>query len=69
MTSLYDTYLGLLLVEVINNNTNEKVEGEEGAEDDEDDEVDIHVEVGFICWLLLNLFKEPMTQLNSYKYL
>lgn len=48
-------YLFLLLVEIVNNDTNEKIEGEEGAEDDEDDKVDVHVEVDLIRGLLLHL--------------
>lgn len=43
--NLDSTYLFLLLVEVVNDDTNEKVQGEEGTEDDEDDKVDVHVEV------------------------
>lgn len=37
------TYLSLLLVEVINDDTNEEVEGEEGTENNEDDKVQVHV--------------------------
>lgn len=37
------TYLSLLLVEVVDDDTDEQVEGEEGAEDDEDDKVQVHV--------------------------
>lgn len=37
------SYLFLLLVEVINDDTNEEVEGKERAEDDEDDKVDVHI--------------------------
>lgn len=44
-----------MLVEIVNNDTNEKIEGEEGAEDDEDDKVDVHVEVDLIRGLLLHL--------------
>lgn len=50
-----DAYLSFLLVEVIDDDTNEQVEGEEGAEDDEDDEVQIHVQVDLLDRLLLNL--------------
>lgn len=49
------TYLFLLLIEVINNDTNEKVQGEEGSKDDEDDKVDVHVDVVFIFGLLVLL--------------
>lgn len=50
-----NTYLFLLLVEVVDDDADEEVQGEEGAEDDEDDEVDVHVEVDLIHWLLFNL--------------
>ena len=50
-----DTHLLLLLVEVVNDDANEEIEGEEGAEDDEDDEVKVHVEVHLVVWLLLFL--------------
>lgn len=50
-----DTYLFLLLVEIVNNDANEEVECEEGAENDKDDEVYVHVEVDLIRRLLLYL--------------
>lgn len=50
-----NTYLFLLLVEVVNDDTNEEVEGEESSKDDEDDKVDVHVEVDLVHWLLFNL--------------
>lgn len=53
-----ETYLFLLLIEVINDDTNEQVQGEEGAEDDEDDKVDVHVDVVLILRLLLRLSKD-----------
>lgn len=53
-----DTYLLLLLVKVVNNDTNEEVECEERAEDDEDDKVNVHVEVDLIRRLLLYLRKQ-----------
>ena len=49
------TYLLLLLVEVVDDDANEQVEGEEGAEDDEDDEIEVHVQVDFILRLLFQL--------------
>lgn len=42
------------MVEVVDDDTDEEVEGEEGSEDDEDDEVDVHVEVVFIDGLVLH---------------
>lgn len=52
-----ETYLFLLLIEVINDDTNEQVQGEEGAEDDEDDKVDVHIDVILIFRLLIRLSK------------
>lgn len=49
------TYLFLLLVEVVNDDTDEQVQGEERPKDDEDDKIDIHVEVVFPLGLLLVL--------------
>lgn len=50
-----NTHLFLLLVEVVDDDANEEVQGEEGTEDDEDDEVDVHVEVDLVLRLLFNL--------------
>lgn len=36
------TYLLFLHVEIINDDTNEQVEGEKGSKDDEEDEVQVH---------------------------
>lgn len=47
-----------MLIEVINDDTNEEVQGEEGAKDDEDDKVDVHVDVVFILRLLIRLSKD-----------
>lgn len=52
---ILSTYLFLLLVEVINNDSDEKVEREERAEDDEEDEVKVHVDVDFANRLLTEL--------------
>lgn len=50
-----DTYLLLLLVEIVNDDTDKKVECEKGAKDDEDDKVYVHVEVDLIGGLFFNL--------------
>ena len=42
---MYYTYLLFLLVEVVNDDTDEQVESEEGAKDDEEDKVEVHVDV------------------------
>jgi hypothetical protein len=47
------------LVEVVNDHTNEEIEGEEGAKDDEDDKVDVHVDVVFIDGLAFHLKENP----------
>lgn len=64
-------YLSLLLVEVIDDDTNEEVEGEEGAEDDEDNEVQVHVKVNLFDWLLLHLAEthRSVGKLSAHLYL
>ena len=57
LNKVCDTYLFLLLVEIINNDTNEKVKCEKRAKDDEDDKVYVHVEVDLIGRLFLHLKK------------
>ncbi len=49
------SYLFLLLVEVVNDHTNEEVESEEGAENNENNKVDVHVDVDFIVGLVFHL--------------
>lgn len=49
------SYLFLLLVEVINDHTNEEIEGEEGAKYDENHKVDVHVDVDLIVRLIFHL--------------
>lgn len=56
-----ETYLGLLLVEVVDDDANEEVEGEKGAKDDEADKVKVHIEIGFIHWLGIHLHKNAFT--------
>lgn len=46
-----NTYLLLLLVEIVDTDTNKQVQGKEGPEDDEDDEVQIHVQAFLILRL------------------
>ena len=50
-----NTHLSLLLIEIVNNDTDEEIEGEEGSEYDEDDKVKVHVEVDFSDGLFLHL--------------
>lgn len=49
------TYLFLLLIEVVNDDTNEQVQGEKGAEDDENNEINVHVNVVLVLGLLFLL--------------
>lgn len=49
------THLFLLLVEVVDDDTDEKIQGEERSKDDEDDEVNVHVEVVLPLGLLFIL--------------
>lgn len=55
LTLMSDTYLFLLLVEIVDDDADEQVEGEEGAEDDENDKVDVHVQVRLVLRLVLQL--------------
>lgn len=50
-----DTYLFLLLVKVVNDDTNKKIESEESPKDYKDDEIEIHVEIHFVGRLFLHL--------------
>ena len=50
-----NTYLLFLFIEVIDDDSNEKIEGEEGAKDDEEDKVDVHVDVDLPDGLFSNL--------------
>jgi hypothetical protein len=50
-----DTYLLFLLIEVVNDDTNEEIQSEEGAEDDKEHEVQVHVDVGLPDRLFVNL--------------
>lgn len=61
------TYLFLLLVEVVDDDTDEKVQGEERPEDNEDDEVDVHVEVVFPLRLLFILRGRSQTQESGWQ--
>lgn len=47
-----DTYLLFLLIEVINDDTNEQIQGEKRPKNDKDDKIQIHVQVVFILGLL-----------------
>ena len=50
-----NTYLLFLFIEVIDDDSNEEIEGEEGAKDDEEDKVDVHVDVDLPDGLFSNL--------------
>ena len=51
----FNTYLFLLLVEIINDDTNKQIEGKEGSKNDEKDKVEVHVDVDFPYGLLSQL--------------
>lgn len=44
-----------MLIEVVNDDTNEQVQGEKGAKDDEDNKIYVHVNVVLILGLLFLL--------------
>lgn len=50
-----NTHLSFLLIEIVNDDADEEIEGEEGAENDEDDKVQVHVEVDLSDGLFLHL--------------
>lgn len=52
------THLFLLFIKVINDDTNEEVEGEEGSKDDKEDKVEVHVEVVLTYGLLVDLWEQ-----------
>ena len=58
MSKRIGTYLLLLFIEVVDDDTNEQVEREEGAEDDEEDEVQVHVDVHLVDGLLADLHSQ-----------
>lgn len=51
----FNTYLFLLFVEVINDDTNKQIEGKEGSKNNEKDKVEVHVDVDFPYGLLSQL--------------
>ena len=53
-----NTYLFLLFVEIVDDHTNEQVEGEKGSKDDEKDKVKVHVNVDLTDRLLAQLQKK-----------
>lgn len=48
-----DTYLFLLLIEVVYDDTNEEIESEEGSKYDENNKKPVHVQVVLIIWLFI----------------
>lgn len=51
----FDTYLFLLLIEIVNDYTNKEVESEKGSKYDENNKIQVHLQVDFILWLFLLL--------------
>lgn len=60
------TYLSFLLIEIVDNDADEEIEGEEGAKNDEDDKVQVHVEVDFSNGLFLHLQSHSFVSLLVY---
>ena len=60
-----DTYLLLLLIEIVNDDADEEVECEERSEYDEDHEVKIHLQVDLVFGLV-PLLEEPSR--NKYRF-
>lgn len=58
MCSICTTYLFLLLVKIVNDDTDEEVQCEERPEDDENHKVQVHVQITFPFRLLLTLQRE-----------
>ena len=54
----FNTYLFLLFVKIINDDTNKQIEGKEGSKNDEKDKVEVHVDVDFTYGLLSQLKRE-----------
>lgn len=51
----FDTYLFLLLIEIVNDYTNKEVEREKGSKYDENNKIQVHLQVDFILWLFVVL--------------
>lgn len=62
-----NTYLSFLLVKIVNDHTDEKVEGKKRAEYDEDNKVEVHVEVNFSAGLFLHLKTNFYQLVDCYK--
>lgn len=65
-----ETYLCFLLIEVVDDDADEEVQGKEGAKDDEDDKVKVHVDIDFIHWLGFHLHKYmgTITHMHTHMY-
>lgn len=53
LKSRCDTYLFLLLIEVVYYDTNEEIESEEGSKYDENNKIEVHPQVDLILWLFV----------------
>ena len=63
----FDTYLFLLFVEIVDDHTNEQVEGEKGSKDDEKDKVKVHVNVDLTDRLLAQLQEKYILKIGKKK--
>lgn len=50
-----DTYLLLLLIEIVNYDSNEEVQSEKSSKYNENNKIYIHFQVDFILWLFIQL--------------
>lgn len=57
---MINTYLLFLFIEIINDDSNKQVKSEERTENNKEHEVEIHVNVSFSNWLLVELEINPI---------
>ena len=53
--SRFYTYLFLLLIEIVYDDTNKEIECEEGSKYDENNKIQVHLQVDLILWLFVYL--------------
>lgn len=51
--SRFDTYLLLLLIEIVYDDSNKEIEGEKGSKYDENNKIQVHPQVDLILWLFI----------------
>lgn len=55
LESSFDTYLFLLLIEIVYDNADKEIECEEGSKYDENYKIHVHLKVDLIFWLFFCL--------------